>query len=189
MKTTLLKIIGALAILATMIVTPDAKSETLFGRCIGVTDGDTVTILDKGNVQHVIRLFAIDAPETSCHRQKPSSLDDECVERGQPFGRAAKKSLSDLVYGKEVNVELQPGETYGRRIGTVWAGPINANLEQVKRGYAMMYRKYALHGLLPDEFREMENAERVAQERGLGLWSDPDPVPPWRFRHPNEHHR
>ena len=43
-------------------------------------DGDTITCLDDGNTQHRIRIDGIDAPE-----------------RGQPFGQASKRALSDLV--------------------------------------------------------------------------------------------
>ena len=148
-----------------------------------VKDGDTITVLDSSNTQHVIRLFAVDAPETSCHIGKPSKRNDECREIGQPFGKASKKSLSQLVYGKSVNVEIQPGQTYGRSIGTVWAGPVNANLEQVRRGYAWMWRKYAKKGLLPEEYREMEEAENQAREMELGVWSVANSIPPWEYRH------
>ncbi len=40
-----------------------AHAGTLLGRVVGITDGDTVTVLDAGNVQHTIRLSGIDAPE------------------------------------------------------------------------------------------------------------------------------
>jgi endonuclease YncB( thermonuclease family) len=33
------------------------------GRVVGVADGDTITMLDGNNVQHMIRLAGIDAPE------------------------------------------------------------------------------------------------------------------------------
>lgn len=166
-----------------MFLCDNAKADTLFGKVVAVTDGDTLAVLDSNNEQHVIRLFAIDAPETSCHAQKPSEYDDACVETSQPYGKASKRSLSALVFGKSVNVEIQPGKTYGREIGTVWVGNINANLEQVKRGYAMMYRQYAKHGLLPEEYQEMEEAEHEAHEHGLGLWEDSHPTPPWEYRH------
>jgi len=161
----------------------ESRADTLFGKVVSVTDGDTITVLDSSNTQHVIRLFAVDAPETSCHIGKPSKRNDECREIGQPFGKASKKSLSQLVYGKSVNVEIQPGQTYGRSIGTVWAGPVNANLEQVRRGYAWMWRKYAKKGLLPEEYREMEEAENQAREMELGVWSVANSIPPWEYRH------
>ena len=158
------------------------NAETLSGKVVGVTDGDTITVLDADNQQHTIRLFAIDAPETSCHAKQPSTWDDECVEHSQPFGKAAKRSLAAMVFGKQVNVILEPGSTYGREIGTIWSGDINANLEQVRRGYAWVYRQYTRH--MPDADRIAINAaEADAQEQHLGLWSDRSPTPPWDWRH------
>lgn len=63
-------------------------AETIVGRVIGVADGDTITVLDTTNTQFKIRLSGIDAPE-----------------KKQAFGNVSKKSLSDLVYDKEVHVE------------------------------------------------------------------------------------
>lgn len=58
------------------------------GKMVGVADGDTVTVLDAGNVQHKVRLTGIDAPE-----------------KNQPFGNRSKQSLSDMVFNKTVTVE------------------------------------------------------------------------------------
>jgi endonuclease YncB( thermonuclease family) len=44
------------------------------GRVVGVTDGDTITVLDITNVQHKVRLAGIDAPEKKQpFGQNPSS--------------------------------------------------------------------------------------------------------------------
>jgi endonuclease YncB( thermonuclease family) len=56
---------------------------------VGVSDGDTITILDSGNRQHKIRLEGIDAPESN-----------------QGYGSRAKQCLSDLVFGKTVTVTI-----------------------------------------------------------------------------------
>jgi endonuclease YncB( thermonuclease family) len=70
------------------------------GKVVGVSDGDTLTVLISGR-QTKVRLAEIDAPE-----------------KRQPFGERSKQSLSDLVYGKRVKeavvalaeqgVEVQP---------------------------------------------------------------------------------
>lgn len=40
-------------------------SDVLRGRVVGVTDGDTLTLIDANKVQHKVRLSGIDAPDTS----------------------------------------------------------------------------------------------------------------------------
>ena len=42
-----------------------SRGQTIVGRVVKIADGDTLTILDADNVQHRIRLFGIDAPETA----------------------------------------------------------------------------------------------------------------------------
>ena len=40
-----------------------AQASLLVGRVIGITDGDTITVLDSEKREHKIRLMGIDAPE------------------------------------------------------------------------------------------------------------------------------
>jgi endonuclease YncB( thermonuclease family) len=75
---------------------------TLEGKVVKVADGDTITIL-VGTERHRIRLQGIDAPE-----------------RKQPYGKASGRSLSALVAGKQVRVEYDKRDRYGRIIGVVW---------------------------------------------------------------------
>jgi endonuclease YncB( thermonuclease family) len=79
-----------------------AQAATIEGKVIKVADGDTVTIL-VNRQKHRIRLQGIDAPE-----------------RKQPFGRASGRALSALVAGKQVRVEYDKRDRYGRIVGTVW---------------------------------------------------------------------
>ena len=50
------------------------------------------------------------------------------------------------------------------------------NYELLKAGLAWWYEKYT-----PDEtlYRLLE---KQARREGLGLWTDPEPVPPWEWR-------
>ena len=79
-----------------------ANAETITGRVVGVADGDTITVLDSDNVQHKIRLAGIDAPE-----------------KKQAFGTRSKESMSDLAFGKALDVETSKRDRYGRQIGKV----------------------------------------------------------------------
>src|SRR5574338_342536 len=147
-------------------------------RVVGVSDGDTVTVLAAGNVQYRIRLAGIDAPEKS-----------------QPFGARAKESLSAIVFGQWVTVDGDKLDRYGRTVAKLWVAPsaagcrssptcprtLNANLEQLATGMAWWYRQYA-RGQLPEDRIRYAEAEQAARNRKLGLWKDPDPMAPWVWR-------
>jgi endonuclease YncB( thermonuclease family) len=51
------------AILAVAINTAHVTEWVIEDRVVGVSDGDTITLLDRDNRQHKIRLAGIDAPE------------------------------------------------------------------------------------------------------------------------------
>ena len=59
----------------------------LRGRVVGVSDGDTVTVLDAERHQRKVRLAGVDAPE-----------------KAEPFGQALNISLADQIFGREVAV-------------------------------------------------------------------------------------
>jgi endonuclease YncB( thermonuclease family) len=134
-----------------------ASAEAVSGKVVGVTDGDTITVLINGRPQHV-RLSDIDAPESR-----------------QAFGQRAKQSLSDLVFGKDVQLTITDRDRYGRLVARVRQGSTDVNLEQVNRGMAWAYRKYT-----HDEAVIM--AESRARVRASGLWSEDDQTPPWEWR-------
>jgi endonuclease YncB( thermonuclease family) len=131
---------------------------------VGVSDGDTVTVLDGVRNQHRIRLAGIDAPETA-----------------QPYGAAAKHHLSDLVFGEAVTVEYEKHDRYGRVVGKILKDGQDASLEQLRVGLAWHYKQYQR-----DQSRADRNAyaevEYTAQQAHAGLWRDPEPVAPWTWR-------
>lgn len=136
-----------------------ASAETIIGRVVGVADGDTITILTPENEQVKIRLAQIDAPE-----------------KKQPWGDRSKQSLSDLVFDKEVEVETETKDRYGRTVGQVLLDGVDINLEQIKRGMAWAYEQYVKDG---NYFRE----ERRARGNKIGLWSESLRTAPWVWRH------
>ena len=148
------------------------------GKVVGVTDGDTITVLDAARIQHRIRLAGIDAPE-----------------QGQAGGFRAKESLSLLVYERQVRVDGNKKDRYGRLVAKVWVAPaecpscgmtLDAGLAQITMGRAWWFRRYAEDQ--PREDRERyEFAEQEAKARKAGLWRDPNPVPPWEWRTGRRH--
>jgi endonuclease YncB( thermonuclease family) len=149
----------------TVLVVPIARGVTLQGRVVGVADGDTITVLDSASTQHKIRLLGIDAPE-----------------RGQPFSSESKGNLSDLVFGKQVVVEYNKTDRYRRLVGKVLINGRDANLEQLKAGFAWVYRQYERELSIEDR-KSYDEAETSARIGRRGLWEDPRPRPPWEFRH------
>ena len=81
--------------------------------------------LDQEHEQHKVRLSGIDVPGKS-----------------QPFGQQAKKSLSELAYGRSVFVEWRKRDGYRLIVGKVFEGGRGVNLEQVRRGLAWRYQQY-----------------------------------------------
>jgi endonuclease YncB( thermonuclease family) len=142
-----------------------AQAEILSGRVVKIADGDTLTVLDKSNRQHKIRLVGIDAPE-----------------RKQPFGTVSRRNLAHLVFGKEVAVEWHKQDRYQRVLGKVLLDGQDVNLKQVKAGLAWHYKQYDKDLRLADK-RLYAEAQKAASLKGIGLWSDPAPVAPWDFRH------
>lgn len=151
------------------------SAETLSGTVVGVSDGDTITVLDASRAQYKIRVAGIDAPE-----------------KAQPFGQRSKESLSRLLYGKDVDVEWSKRDRYQRIVGKVavadpscrksWCRKtLDAGLAQVSTGLAWWYRAYAREQSVEDRER-YEFAEEEARARHVGLWSEGSPIPPWDWR-------
>ena len=153
------------ATMLALCLTLQAHADNLLGKVINVADGDTITVLDSGKMQHKIRLAGIDAPE-----------------KKQAFGNRSKESLSDMVFDKTVNVETEKRDRYGRQIGKVLVNGQDVNLVQVERGMAWFYRQYQREQS-PNDRRLYEAAEDAAKAGKRGLWRDSEPVPPWDFRH------
>jgi endonuclease YncB( thermonuclease family) len=146
------------ALALSLVLSFPAYAETF--KTVAVKDGDTIAVLTRDKKTITCRLDSIDAPE-----------------KGMDYGQAAKKYLSSLIFGKQVYIEPHTLDKYGRTVATVWLGDVNVNLQMVKAGFAWVYRKYARD-------RAYYDAEATAKANRLGLWSLPNPVEPWVFRHP-----
>lgn len=149
---------------AWLISTGLVSAETLAGQVVGVTDGDTITVLDALHEPHKIRLAGIDAPETA-----------------QPYGQRSKAQMSDLVFGKLVTVEWSKRDRYQRIIGKVLVADQDAGLSLVSFGLAWHYKHYQKEQSSYDQ-AQYANAENAAKARRSGLWEDAHPVPPWEWR-------
>lgn len=136
-----------------------AHAASITGTVVGVSDGDTITVLTATKEPVKVRLHGIDAPESK-----------------QAFGSRAKQELSDLVFGRTVTVEVKEKDRYGRSVGRVSVGTLAVNAEMVRKGFAWWYRDFAKKDV------ELATAEAEAKNAGRGLWADKAPIPPWEFR-------
>jgi endonuclease YncB( thermonuclease family) len=140
-----------------------SEAQTFSGKVVGVTDGDTVRVLDTRNGQKrpvKVRLHGIDAPE-----------------RAQPFGTRSQQFLSKLVFGKTVQVVTKDTDRYGRTVAVLKLGAKNVNVESLRAGMSWWYRRYAQND------QTLVKAEADARRARRGLWSDTKPpVAPWEFR-------
>ncbi len=137
---------------------------TLQGTVVGISDGDTITVLDDSKTQHKVRLAGIDAPE-----------------KRQAFGNASKEHLSGLVYKRQVLVDYEKEDRYGRIVGKVVVNGVDANLAQVRAGLAWHYKVYQTEQSAEDRL-EYSRAEEMARGAGRGLWGNGQAVPPWEYR-------
>ncbi|MFN7505080.1 MAG: thermonuclease family protein [Limnobacter sp.] len=139
----------------TAVAVPSAGS--VEGRVLGVSDGDTIYMMVNGERVRM-RLAEVDAPE-----------------KGQPFGSVAEKILQSIVRGKHVRAVWRNKDGNNRPVVRLELGDMYVNAELVRLGFAWVDPRY----LRTDG---LEQYQVNAQQAKLGLWADPDPIPPWTWR-------
>lgn len=142
-----------------------AHADVVQGRVVGITDGDTLTLLDATNRQHEIRLAGIDAPE-----------------KAQVFGQKAKESLSALAFEQQATAHCKKRDRYRQEICVLTVGGKDVGLEQVRAGMAWWHRQF-MTGQTIEERVAYEQAESSAKTGRRGLWNGLDLTPPWEWRH------
>lgn len=131
------------------------------GTVAKVIDGDTLEVVHGANTT-VLDLHGIDAPELE-----------------QNFGKEARDHLTELVNAHRVRVVDLGNDENGRLIGEVDVidGVYSNNLsaKMLMHGFAWHFDKYGDYG-------GAAYAESAGRSDKAGLWSDPNPVPPWEWR-------
>ena len=135
-----------------------AAAEEFTARVVGVTDGDTLTVLhDRRSA--TVRLLGVDAPE-----------------KRQAYGDRAKRFTADLAFDRTVTVRTSGRDRYGRLLGeVVLPDGRSLNQELVRAGYAWWFRRYSRDGRLA-------RLEEEARAGRRGLWADQAPQAPWDYR-------
>ena len=130
----------------------------LKGKVIAVSDGDTIKLLTQDKVTHKIRLLDIDAPE-----------------KKQPFGNKSRDNLASYIAGEIITVKYKSKDKYGRILGTIYFENLDINLQQIKNGYAWVYKQYSKNQTYYQE-------EQKAKDLKKGLWIAKEPLAPWEYR-------
>lgn len=122
---------------------------------VKIVDGDTFDDSDGNRY----RMYGIDAPE-----------------KGQPFGKTAKRFLAGMIINKNVRIEVMSADRYGRSVCKVYdENNTDVGAAMLKAGLAHHFRRY-------DDSAEYERYEVEAREHKRGLWQRPDVIEPcvWR---------
>jgi|SRR5688572_23628137 endonuclease YncB( thermonuclease family) len=147
-------------LLLLLVLAHPAWAETIVGKVVKVSDGDTLTLLVERE-QIKVRLIEIDAPESK-----------------QAFGERSRKSLGEMCAGQQATVRYSARakyDKYGRMLGRVQCQGLDANAEQVRRGMAWVYDRHVTDRSL----YALQNDARAAH---VGLWADKHPTAPWDWR-------
>lgn len=150
-------------------VTSAADSYDITGSVVGVSDGDTLTILKVEGEKKTpvkIRMLGIDAPE-----------------KNQAFGADSKKSLSEMVFNQTVTAKVLKTDRYGRSLAKIIKDQTDINLEQIKKGMAWHYKAYRKDQSAEDRILYAQEETKAKNSR-IGLWAEENPKPqaPWEFR-------
>ena len=144
------------AIVAAVVL--QGAADCITGKVTRVSDGDTVWVTDAAKQKHKVRLDRIDAPE-----------------KDQPWGKESATVLKGWVFGKDVRVEYEKRDQYGRILGIIYNGTNDINLAMVRSGNAWHYSHF-------DKTPEYAAAEAEAHAARRGLWAQDNPVNPYQWR-------
>ncbi len=128
---------------------------------VDVMEGDIIKVLHE-NTSIEVRLAAIDCPEI-----------------GQPWGEQAKQFTTQMVLKRQVTLGPIGVDRQGRILAWVFMDDIDLNKALLRAGLAWHERRQSRNSLLT----ALEMEARAAKK---GLWSQPDPIPPWEWRQANK---
>jgi endonuclease YncB( thermonuclease family) len=162
-------LLRAIPVALMLLVHISAVADELRGRVVGVTDGDTLTVLGIARQQFKVRLAGIDAPE-----------------KRQAFGQASKRRMSDLAFQRDVLVRWTKHDRFGRIVGVALVDGNDVGLALIESGLAWHFKRYA-HEQSAHDRGTYARAEDLARAARIGLWSERDPIPPWEYRRHMHH--
>lgn len=137
---------------------PTMAGTDFVARVIMVHEGDRVTISHDGQ-KAMIALQDIDCPDLK-----------------QPYGKQAKRATAAYLANREVVVRNLTRDRQGNMAAEIVL-PNGRRIahELVKEGLA-----WAQPGAVQD--KALKDIEELARASKTGLWSDPNPIPPWKWK-------
>lgn len=137
-----------------------AKNESLSIELEKVIDGDTILFSKNGKTEKM-RLLLIDTPESTT--TKTGNI--------QPYGKEAKKFLSDYLVEKKLTLEYEPTkeqkDQYGRTLAYLFADETLVQEELVREGFARVGYEEGQELYLDD----LIEAEQAAISTRKNIWS------------------
>ena len=132
---------------------------------VSVIDGDTIRIKKDDDTEPLVRLRAIDTPETHFMNQSQGYYAD----------MASDYLATRLPEGASVTIDVGENvmETYGRILGRVIYNGVDLNHELIETGLAAIYIIY------PFDYRTIEEDVRAAKNavrNGLGMFDFENPI-------------
>lgn len=136
---------------------PDARAD-FSARVVTVHEGDRLLVYHDGK-KDLIYLQDIDCPELK-----------------QPHGLRAKHATQAYVGGREVVVRNLRRDKQGRTTAEIIL-PNGRNL-----GHELLKEGMAWWRTFDSKDRSLGEIQTLVQAERKGLWADPDPVPPWKWK-------
>lgn len=142
-----------------LLLTISLIAQTITGKVLYVSDGDTLTMEVNGQKKKV-RFYGIDAPE-----------------KAQPGGLESKEFVLERLRNKTIEVTVADTDRYNRKIGKIYYDNGKyINEEIVRAGHAWWYQQYARRDM------DLKEAEEYAKSNKVGLWVKANPIAPWEWR-------
>ncbi len=147
------------AVLAAEMSLPGQALPPWTGVVTHVVDGDTVHVRPvAGGASRSLRLLGMDAPEIC-----------------QEGGVAARDALNERVFQRQVQVQVQGSDDYGRDLVRLYLASEDVGQWMVQRGHAWSYR-------FRQDAGPYAESERHAQILGRGIFAGLPPENPRDFR-------
>ena len=143
---------------------PETLPYEFRGKVFRVWGGDYFD-MRIGQVIHYVCLEGIDSPK-----------------HGQPFADKAREELRRIMGHKQLRVVVQRLDKSKAAFAQAWVSSASESEQEIDIGLELIKRGFGWYdGNTFEGDAEYRLAEAKAREAKLGLWSQPDPVPPWEF--------